>query len=65
MRSHRKNPLEIALGIVVLPWRCRVCYNRFFRRRRFQPAIAVSSPAKADASTAKTNEDAKAASTTA
>jgi len=57
-RSHRKNPLEFALSFAVLPWRCRVCYNRFFRHRRFQPAPAAPSAAK-------TTEESKTASTTA
>ncbi len=37
-RSHRRNPLEVALSVVVLPWRCRVCFSRFFRLRSFQAA---------------------------
>src|SRR5579875_471835 len=32
-RSHRKNPFEYVIGVAVLPWRCNVCYARFFRPR--------------------------------
>jgi hypothetical protein len=32
-RSHRKNMAEIALGVALLPWRCSLCYARFFRPR--------------------------------
>ncbi len=30
-RSHRKNIVERALSFAILPWRCTVCYVRFFR----------------------------------
>lgn len=30
-RSRRKNFFERALGPIALPWRCSVCYARFFR----------------------------------
>lgn len=30
-RSRRKNIVERAIGLLVLPWRCNVCYVRFFR----------------------------------
>lgn len=30
-RSHRKNIFEFGLGFVFLPWRCTVCYVRFYR----------------------------------
>ena len=30
-RSRRRNILERAIGPVALPWRCNVCYVRFFR----------------------------------
>jgi hypothetical protein len=32
-RSHRKNVFERLLSRVLLPWRCRECYARFFRPR--------------------------------
>ena len=30
-RSRRKNFVERAMGPIVLPWRCSICYTRFFR----------------------------------
>jgi hypothetical protein len=33
MRSHRRNPLEVMLSAFILPWRCRVCFHRFYRWR--------------------------------
>ena len=30
MRSHRRNPLEVILSAFFLPWRCRVCFHRFY-----------------------------------
>lgn len=30
-RSRRKNILELTFGFLVLPWRCTVCYVRFYR----------------------------------
>ena len=32
-RSHRKNIAERAFSFLVLPWRCSICYVRFFRLR--------------------------------
>lgn len=57
-RSHRKNPLEVAASAFVLPWRCRVCYARFFKPRSFQPA-----PLVADERTVRTVEEAPLAET--
>ncbi len=37
-RSHRKNIAERALSLVFLPWRCDICYVRFFRGRWRKPA---------------------------
>jgi hypothetical protein len=30
-RSRRKNVFERLISYVVLPWRCNICYTRFFR----------------------------------
>jgi predicted Zn-ribbon and HTH transcriptional regulator len=36
-RSHRRNRLERLASLVVVPWRCRECYLRFFSARWFRP----------------------------
>jgi hypothetical protein len=30
-RSHRQNQWERMVSVIVVPWRCRDCYARFFR----------------------------------
>lgn len=37
-RSRRKNLIEVALGFLFLPWRCTVCFIRFYRPRWMKAA---------------------------
>jgi hypothetical protein len=32
-RSRRKSILDFALGFVLRPWRCTICFTRFYRPR--------------------------------
>jgi hypothetical protein len=44
MRSHRRNPLERALSVFVLPWRCSCCYARFYRPRWVKARVPYTGP---------------------
>ena len=50
-RSRRKNLAERALGFAVLPWRCTVCYVRFYRPTWKSPAKSRVAAQKATAPT--------------